>query len=76
MATSCNRSSIRQKGYKRNERIELYKGKSIVLSTFYNFAHYISLIKITKGLSTHIKLTGYSDYNPASLSPPVEKRTY
>lgn len=67
MVTSSTSNSIIHRGYKRNERIELYKGKSIVLSTFYNFAHYISLIKITKGLSTHIKLTGYSDYNPASL---------
>ena len=39
MATSSTSRSIIHKGYKSNERIELYKGKSIVLSTAYNFAH-------------------------------------
>jgi len=50
MVTSSTRSSsIIHKGYKSNERIELYKGKSIVLSTAYNFAHYILSQKSPKG---------------------------
>uniref|UniRef100_A0A0A9G9H5 Uncharacterized protein n=1 Tax=Arundo donax TaxID=35708 RepID=A0A0A9G9H5_ARUDO len=59
MLTSSTSNSIIHKGYKWNKRIELYKGKSIVLSTVYNL-HATSFAKITEGLSTHNKLTGYS----------------
>jgi hypothetical protein len=59
MVISGTRNPIIHKWYKRNERIELYKGKDTVLSTVYILHTTTFFHKITKGLSTHIKLIGY-----------------
>jgi hypothetical protein len=49
MVISGTRNPIIHKWYKRNERIELYKGKDTVLSTVY-ILHTITFFhKITKG---------------------------
>lgn len=70
---------ILHKGYKRNERIELYRGESIVFEFSLQFAHYI----LSQRSSIKERNTQYSHYanwflafNLLRHPSPAEKRIH